>query len=80
METTVKIYKKDAVVLRQLQDYFDLKEKSFTQPDFLHEMLTYLLKHQQNFMQEMETHQQMHQQIMGKWMKVLMERMKEEDF
>lgn len=80
METTVKIYKKDAIIIRQLQGYLDLKERTVNQPEFFHEMLSFLFKHQQDFLDEMEQHQKLHEEIFEKWMKVLVQRMKEEEF
>ena len=76
----MKIYKKDAIILKQLQNYFDLKEKSVNQAEFFHKMLCYLFKHQQDFLKEVENQQQKNNKIFEKWMKILIKKMKEEEF
>ena len=77
IETTIKVYKPDAVVLRQIQGFLDLNEKSMTQAQFLHQMLEFMLKHQEDFFDEIEKQRKENERIMEDWMRVLLKRTKE---
>ena len=77
VETTIKVYKPDAVVLKQIQGFLDLNEKSMTQAQFLHQMLDFMLKHQEDFFEEIEKQQRENERIMEEWMKVLLKKTKE---
>ena len=77
VETTIKVYKPDAVVLKQIQGFLELQEKNMTQAQFLHSMLDFMLKHQEDFFEEIERQHKENERIMEEWMKVLLKRTRE---
>lgn len=79
VETTVRVFRDDALVLRQLQSFLELHEKNMTQAEFVHAAMRFLLEHHDAFLQEVEREGMRNERVLEEWMKVLLKRMEAEN-
>ncbi|MBI1973794.1 hypothetical protein HYS54_03190 [Candidatus Micrarchaeota archaeon] len=75
--TTIKVYRRDASALKQLQNLLEMRERSLNQSEFLHDLLDFAFRHEREFFRDMEREHEARKECMGEWMRVLAKRMQE---
>jgi HPt (histidine-containing phosphotransfer) domain-containing protein len=73
-ETTVKVYKRDALILKSIQNYLELEGRGMTQTEFIHEMLQFLLDYNDEFFKEIEKEHAENEKMMEAWMRAILKR------
>jgi len=79
-ETTVRLFKKDAVLIKQIQNCLKAEGKTITQSELIHEMLSFLVNHQEEFLKELEgieEEQREIEKVFEEWMDFIFKKMKE---
>ncbi|GEM_PF-2585668 len=76
-ETTIRVNKQDALVLKQIQNFLEMQNMGMTQSQLLHEMLQTMLDFHEDFFSEMENHRERHEKLMEEWMKIMLKRTRE---
>ena len=77
--TTIKVYKRDAIMLNQILSYLKMRNVSLNQSEFLHELLSFAFEREKQFFRTMEQWKQMQiaRREMHQWMQIVMKRMQE---
>lgn len=76
-ETTMRIFKRDAIIMKQMQSLMDLHNKGMTQAEMIHAMFDFLAKRQDDFFSQIEKHRQMNDNLMEEWTRIMLKRMRE---
>ncbi|MFH0986954.1 MAG: hypothetical protein V1911_02785 [Candidatus Micrarchaeota archaeon] len=74
-ETTMRVYKRDAIILKQMQNTLGLHNNMKTQAEIMHEMLDFLFDHRNQFFLEIERQHRENQKMMEQWMTFMMKKM-----
>ena len=77
--TTIKVFKKDSLMLNQILSLLKMRGVQMNQSEFLHELLSFAFEREKQFFRELEQIRQMERahQEMQRWMKIVMRRMQE---
>lgn len=79
-QTTIRVNKQDALILKQIQNFLELRERSLTQSELLHQLLQFLLEYENDFFREierMEKQRRRHEKILEEWMRVILKKTRE---
>jgi len=76
-ETTMRVFKRDALIMKQMQSLMDLHNKKITQAEMIHAMFDFLTDHEEEFFKEIEMQRQMNEKLMEEWTKIIFKRMRE---
>ena len=76
-ETTMRIYKRDALIMKQMQSLMDLHNRRTTQAELIHAMFDFLADHEEQFFKEVETQRKMNDKLMTEWTRIIFKRMRE---
>lgn len=78
--TTIKVYRRDASALKQMQVIFEMRERSLNQSEFLHDLLDFAFRHEREFFRDMgRVHEESGQrgECLSEWMRIMARRMQE---
>ena len=76
-ETTMRIYKRDALIMKQLQSLMDLHNKRMTQAELFHCMFDFLTDYEDEFFNEIEKQRKLNDKLMNEWTKIIFKKMRE---
>ena len=79
-ETTARLFKKDAILIKQIQNCLKAEGIPITQSELIHEMLAFLVHHQEQFLkelEEMEKRRKKNEKIFEEWMRFIFKKMQE---
>lgn len=76
-ETTMRVFKRDAIIMKQMQSLLELHNRSMTQAELFHSMFDFLTDYQDEFFKDVEAHRRENERLMEEWMRFMMKRMKE---
>ena len=76
-ETTMRIYKKDALIMKQMQSLLNLHNKRMTQAELIHAMFDFLADYEDQFFKEVERQRKINEKLMNEWTKIIFKRMRE---
>jgi len=80
LQTTIRVNKQDALILKQIQNFLEMRERSLTQSELLHHLLQFLLEYENDFFREieiMERHRCRHEKMLEEWMRVILKKTRE---
>ena len=80
LQTTIRVNKQDALILKQIQNFLEMRERSLTQSELLHQLLHFLLEYENDFFREiemMERHRRRHEKMLEEWMRVILKKTRE---
>lgn len=80
LQTTIRVNKQDALILKQIQNFLEMRERSLTQSELLHHLLQFLLEYENDFFREiemMERHRRRHEKMLEEWMRVILKKTRE---
>jgi len=80
LQTTIRVNKQDALILKQIQNFLEMRERSLTQSELLHQLLQFLLEYENDFFREiemMERHRRRHEKMLEEWMRVILKKTRE---
>ena len=76
-ETTIRVHKRDALLLKQLQGLLEMHDNMLTQAEMMHKMLAFMLLEQKPFFEVMERDAARHEELMKAMMKLMQKRLRE---
>ncbi len=76
-ETTMRVFKKDALIMKQLQSLLDLHKKRMTQAELLHCMFDFIADYEEEFFREIERQKKLNDKLMNEWNKIIFKKMRE---
>ncbi|MEM0372534.1 MAG: hypothetical protein QXO69_01695 [archaeon] len=76
-ETTVRVYKRDALIMKQLQSMLEMRNRAMTQAELIHRMFDFLTDYQDEFFKEVEARRRENERLMEEWTRFMLKRMKE---
>jgi hypothetical protein len=76
-ETTMRVFKRDAIIMKQMQSLLEMHNRSMTQAELFHSMFDFLSGYQDEFFKEVEQRRRENERLMEEWMRFMMKRMKE---
>ncbi len=79
-ETTARLLRKDALLIKQIQNCLKAEGINVTQSDIIHEMLCFLAKHQEEFIRELERieeERKKHEKVFEQWMRFIFKKMQQ---
>jgi len=76
-ETTMRVFKKDALIMKQLQSLLDLHHRRLTQAELLHFMFDFIADYEEEFFREIERQKKLNDKLINEWNKIIFKKMKE---
>ena len=76
-ETTMRIFRRDALLLKQMQNMLEMEKRGMTQAQLMHEMLDFMLGNADNFFKEVEMHRKRNEKMMEEWTRFMLKRMRQ---
>ena len=73
----MRIYKRDALIMKQLQSLMDLHNKRMTQAELFHCMFDFLMDYEDEFFNEIEKQKKLNDKLMNEWTKIIFKKMRE---
>ena len=77
--TTIKVFKRDSLMLNQILALLKMRGVQMNQSEFLHELLSFAFEREKAFFRELEQIKQieMAHKEMQQWMRIVMRRMQD---
>jgi hypothetical protein len=76
-ETTARVFKKDAIIIRQMQTLMQLSNRNVTQAELIHMMFDFVAEYENEFFKEVQSKHVENDRLMEEWTRIMLRRMKE---
>jgi len=76
-ETTMRVFKRDALIMKQLQSLMDLHNKRMTQAELFHCMFDFLADYDEEFFREIEEQKKINNKLVNEWTKIIFKKMRD---
>ena len=76
-ETTARLFKKDAIIMKQMQTLMQLSNRNVTQAELIHMMFDFVAEYEKEFFKEVQNHRLENDRLMEEWTRIMLRRMKE---
>ena len=76
-ETTMRVFKRDALIMKQLQSLMGLHNKRMAQAELFHCMFDFLADYEDEFFNEIERQKKMNDKLMNEWTRIIFKKMRD---